>query len=220
MKAFLGDPQLKVDIVEELRIHRESDAIVKGHYGKTNGKFTGCAIGCSIHSLNQRRGLSLPTNDHGVYETHLGIPRVIARLEDSIFEALPEDRYLDWPWQVASAIQVGSDLSMVWPKFALWLLTDSNMLRITDRNRESIEGVAGLYRKWLDGAKPSIKDWRKARTAAYAAYAAAADAAYAYAAAAAADAADAARRSAIWKTARTAAWCEMADKLLQLLAAA
>jgi hypothetical protein len=237
--AYMNDPQLKADIVEEIAKHRAADQIVKGHYGRINGKWTGCAVGCSIRSLNLRRGLKLPTDDHDIYETYLGIPRHLAKLEDIIFERLPDGRYLDWPGQFADAIRPGADLSMVWAQFALWMLTDAGFLRITDRNRDAINDVVVLYRRWVDtGQKPSTDDWLAARRAAAAAAAAYTDAAAAADADAAADAyADAAAAADAYADAAAAAaaaayaaadaaadaeraWCSMADKLIELLRAA
>ncbi|MCI0536105.1 MAG: hypothetical protein L0Z50_12845 [Verrucomicrobiales bacterium] len=206
--AYFGDAALKADLIEEIRSHREHDQIVKGHYGRMNSRWTGCAIGCSIRSLNLRRGLDLPTNDHRIYETHLGIPQVVAQLEDAIFEGLPDDRYLHWPEQVAAAIRPGADLSSVWPKFALWLFTDSRLLFITDINQAAIKEVADLYAQWVAGKEPSAEAWRAADVAA----AAAADAAAVAAAAAIADVAAAWRNvAAAWCTATAAAAQRAAD---------
>ena len=100
-----------------------------------------------------------------------------------------------------AAIVTGADLSMVWPKVALALLTDEafGVLRHVQDPRHSkqkaaIDHIAELYRKWIAGTKPADSQFRNARAdAAAAAYAA--DAAYAayaaYAAAYAAYAADA-----------------------------
>lgn len=61
----------------------------------------GCAVDCSIHSLNR-----------------------LAYLEDVIFENLPAPLYLDWPQRFISAPKPGTDLSLVVPRFMVWLLTD------------------------------------------------------------------------------------------------
>src|SRR5947207_14484647 len=111
MKAFHGDPKIKAQYIRRVRLHRESDKLVKGKY-RQNGK--GCAVGCTVHS-----------GDHSAYERELGIPRIIARLEDGIFEGLPNGRAQAWPELFLDSIPVGSDLSLIWPKFAVWLLVDS-----------------------------------------------------------------------------------------------
>jgi hypothetical protein len=173
MKAFHGKQEIKDEYVARVKAHAEADEIIKGKYWE-NGK--GCAVGCTIHGSN-----------HSLYETELGIPRIIARLEDGIFEALPNDLAMTWPIRFLEAITPGSDLSMVWPRFAIWLLADpkDGVIRFaTDKTKLKIEKVAHLYLQWIRGDKPKKSEWRAyADAAAYAADAAA------YAADAAADAA-------------------------------
>ena len=83
MKAFHSDPALKEQILTQLQAHYDADEIIKGVYWE-NGK--GCAVGCTIHSRH-----------HKNYETKLGIPEVLAYLEDNIFEWLPNDGAKEWP---------------------------------------------------------------------------------------------------------------------------
>ena len=172
--------------------HAERDQFRRGHYTEgelsPEGGFTGCAVGCSIHGSN-----------HQGYESQIGVPMVLARLEDRIFESLA---VLDlpaakaWPVDFMGAIREGADLGMVWPRFALWLLADpeDGVLRLAKRPAATaaIKGVTGLYEEWVtSGKKPDVERWRAARSAAaaYAAAYAAADAAADAAAYAAADAA-------------------------------
>src|SRR4029077_2162604 len=223
--AFHGKPEIKDFYLTRVRAHKAADEIIHGKYW-ISGK--GCAVGCTIHS-----------GDHGAYETEMGIPRILARLEDGIFESLSNGRAKDWPEQFLSAITPGSDLSGVWPRFAVWLLVDEKYGVIQFAKKEAakkaIQDVAGAYQQVIDGTAAQIEWMKLRRAAAYAAYAAAdayaayaaayaadaADAAYAayaaaatYAAYAAADAADAAyAKRQEWRNAQ-------ADKLLELMAAA
>ena len=178
MLAYHNDPTVKTAIIVQLEAHRAADQLIKGQYWE-DGK--GCAVGCTVHSSN-----------HKAYERRFGIPEVLARLEDRIFEGLPNDRAMEWPVRFMSAIKPGADLSMVWPKFALWLLTEEVK---TNRPQaaEAIARVADLYRAWVAGKKPAKAKWHAAADAANAADAAA-YAAYAAAANAAANAAAAARK--------------------------
>ncbi len=81
--AFKGDKKLKSMLVKEIEWHRKQDMIIKGTYEKVeNGKWRGCAVGCSIHSLNLKLGKDFKTSEHKVYEDQLGIPRQLAYLED------------------------------------------------------------------------------------------------------------------------------------------
>ncbi len=74
MFAFHNSPSLKMAKLAQVKAHEIADEIVKGKYWE-HGK--GCAVGCTVHS-----------SDHGAYETEMGIPRVLARLEETIFERM------------------------------------------------------------------------------------------------------------------------------------
>lgn len=89
MLAYHNDPSIKTALLAQLEGHRLADQIVKGQYWQ-NGK--GCAVGCTIHSGN-----------HAEYETRFGIPQALARLEDMIFEGLPNDLAMVWPGRFTSA---------------------------------------------------------------------------------------------------------------------
>jgi hypothetical protein len=187
--AFHGDPKIKKKYLKRLEAHRAADEIIKGQYWE-GGK--GCAVGCTVHSDN-----------HAAYEDELGIPRILARLEDGIFENLQNGRAKDWPIQFLSVIPVSSDLSNIWPQFAVWMLIDEKwgvlQFAKTDEQKEAIKGVAKFYQEGKYAKKEYYNELEKLRSnarrirAAYVADAAAtaADAA-AYVADAAATAADAA----------------------------
>ena len=225
LRAFHGDPAIKAKYLDRVRAHQLADQLIqKATWDNKTQK--GCAIGCTLHNYS-----------HSAYENELGIPRVLARLEDGIFEGLSVPDSKQWPARFLEAIQVGADLSMVWPRFAHWLLADPDFGVIrhakTDTSKKAISDVAALYSRWISGEKPVRKEWV---AAAYAAYAAAAYTAYtayaAYAAADAADAADAAYAAAYaayaataaaasaYKYARMSARRAQAEKLLELLSEA
>ena len=180
MKAFHGLQSTKDKYLNRVVAHRKADQIIKGVYWE-NGK--GCAVGCTVHS-----------NQHSTYETELGIPRILARLEDGLFEALPNDLAKTWPERFLSAIRPGADLSHVWPKFAIWLMINKKHGVIkhakTKEQGRIIFRIVNLYKLGLTGAVVPNTDWVEVRKAAYAAaYAADAADAAAYAADAAAYAA-------------------------------
>ncbi len=110
--AFHGDASIKEKYLKRVQAHREADEIIKGTYWE-DGK--GCAVGCTIHGSN-----------HARYETELGIPRQLARIEDGLFEALPNGVARDWPVKFLSAIPVGSNLYIAYWSFMLWLLVDKD----------------------------------------------------------------------------------------------
>ena len=103
MKAFHNDVAIKEKYLARVKAHELADEIIKGKYWE-NGK--GCAVGCTIEG-----------NEHSRYETELGIPRQIARLEDRIFEGRPNKEAMKFPLKFLQAIKVGADLSIVIPKF-------------------------------------------------------------------------------------------------------
>ena len=169
MKAFHGQPDIKAQYLARVKAHEAADEIIHGKYWE-DGK--GCAVGCTIHSSN-----------HGNYETELGIPRILARLEDGIFEGMTNGHSQAWPGEFLQAIRVGADLSMVWPRFAIWLLGDKKegVIRFakTDVQRKAIIDVVKAYKQVVKtGRYEKAVDWWQLRAAAYAAYAADAAAAF------------------------------------------
>lgn len=164
MRAFHGSAALKKFYVNRVVAHRKADEIIAGSYWvEEGGVFKGCSAGCALHTRNP----------HEVVESLIGIPRILFKLNDRLFEgthACDTAAAKLWPERFMSAAKPGTDLSMVWPHFALWLLVDEKTGVInhakSERNRESIRGVAELYRQWCNGCKPAADLWVKARAAA------------------------------------------------------
>jgi hypothetical protein len=139
MQTYLGDPSLKTRFLDEIGKHEQMDAIVKGTYGEMHGaRFVGCAIGCSLHSLNLITGKQTmndkdsaqtersDTGDHSRYESELGLPVWLAYLEDNVFENLPDDLAMTWPRRFAEAIPVGAVVDdVVLAKILRWVLADA-----------------------------------------------------------------------------------------------
>lgn len=111
MLAYHGDPAIKAEYLDRLAQHRAADQLLQSYGYLEDGK--GCAIGCTIHSGN-----------HADYERLLGIPHMLARLEDAIFEGLSVGAAQLWPERFLSAIHPGQDLSCVGWRLLHWLLTD------------------------------------------------------------------------------------------------
>jgi hypothetical protein len=226
MLAFHGDSNIKEKYLSRVIAHRAADELVKGQYW-SKGK--GCAVGCTIHG-----------DQHKAYETELGIPEVLARLEDGIFENLPNELAMVWPERFLSAIPVGKDLTKVWHHFVIWLLGDAEhgTMRLCDpAGAAATKTVIELYQREIAGEVIPSSAWDAARDAAWdAARDAARAAAWDAARAAARDAARAAARDAAWAAARAAAgaaawaaagaaardahYVRMSDKLISLLAEA
>ncbi len=178
MESFLNSQALKNKITARVQLHQNQDEIVQGTYWE-NGK--GCLWGCSLESKNP----------HSIVEAELGIPRIISRLSDKIFEGLPNAEAKLFPLQFHQALPVGVDLHSVWDKFAYWLMDEIKYFAKGKKTITTINCVQQLYAARLKGENPSVEEWENAAdAAAHAAYdAAAAAAVYDAAAAAVYDAA-------------------------------
>jgi hypothetical protein len=111
--SFHSDSSIKSNYLARVAGHADADEIVKGRYWE-NGK--GCAVGCTIHG-----------EAHESFERELGVPRMLAWLEDVIFEGLPNRLAKTWPERFLSSIAPGRDLSPVGWRFLHWLLTESGL---------------------------------------------------------------------------------------------
>lgn len=111
MLAYHGDPAIRAEYLGRVAQHRAADQLLQSHGYWRDGK--GCAVGCTVHSSN-----------HADYESLLGIPQMLARLEDAIFEGLPVEGARLWPERFLSAIRPGQDLGRVGWQLLYWLLTD------------------------------------------------------------------------------------------------
>ena len=108
MQAFLGKQYVKDFYIKRVHDHFLNDEIVQGYYWE-NGR--GCGVGCTIHG-----------DDHFKYETELGIPVWLAKLEDKIFEGLESNEAKKWPETFLSAINVGSDLEQIKLPFLIFIV--------------------------------------------------------------------------------------------------
>ncbi len=144
MKAYLDNPQLKKDMLREVLKHQKADQIVQGTYGEQNGQWHGCAVACSLRSLAviQGKKLEVRYDQHARYESDLGIPEWLARLEDAIFEGLPKKESKVWPEQFLKSINVGADLNPVKWQFCAFILKENIdrvlKLKISDILKEQV----------------------------------------------------------------------------------
>jgi hypothetical protein len=214
MLAFINTTVTKKAVLEQLRAHAEADELVKGHYWQA-GK--GCAVGCTIHS-----------GRHVEYEVRFGIPEMLARLEDCIFEGLPNGAAKAWPVSFMTAVRPGSDLSCVGWKFLHWLLTDEKVNPGINHSlvRNAVKQCADVLAPLSKGLPIAERAaWRamwsaEASAAESAASAAASAASAAESAASAAWSAESAESAATWSAAWSAAYILMSEKLIELIEAA
>ena len=122
MKAFKGKVN-KDQFIKEIKWHMEHDAFMRGTYteGKKNN-FKGCAVGCSINSINKLLGTAYEYDEHIDMAETLQIPEWLVRLEDKIFEGLSEKDSKEWPLRFSEAINEGADLDKIKPEFLVYVL--------------------------------------------------------------------------------------------------
>ncbi len=187
--SYKNDPILKKKFVAEIEKHRKADQIEQGHYGKENGKWKGCAVACSLHSLAILDGEKLVTkyDNHTLYESKLGIPKWMALLEDKIFEGLPVAYAKNWPTRFAKAVPIGINLEPIKWKFCAFILRENiervQKLDIKDDLKElvvkAIQGVlslnenaitTGLWNESAAESAESTESTESAESAAWSAY--------------------------------------------------
>ncbi len=154
-RLSFDDPQwTKADLLSQVRAHRAADQLVHGTYWE-NGK--GCAIGCMAHKQD---------NPHHALASRYGIDQRLFDLCDTIFEGLPDKESQAWPERFVSSLRDGADLWLVWHSFAAWLLGDSGLLTISDKNRDAIATVRRLHGRAASGDQPTPEEWSAARSSA------------------------------------------------------
>ena len=197
MQSFHNNAAIKHKYLARVIAHQKADNLIRG-IGWKNGK--GCAVGCTLESY-----------DHKSYETELGIPEWLARLEDGFFERMSLDKSKTWPEKFLEAIPIGVDLDKIIAPFLIMVLKST--LDTFDHQRfpdvkKYIDQVISLLESGEFNLKPSPEQARAATEAAAlaAAWAAALAAAWAAAEAAAWAATEAAALAAAWAAAKAAAW--------------
>ena len=214
LKACHNDPAIKAKYLARLTAHVKADELIHGK-GWENGK--GCAVGCTLDKY-----------DHAAYETELGLPEWLARLEDVIFEGLPQKDAPQFAVDFLSAPQVGANLERVQFKFCAFLMRENIervlLLQIGEELRtqvvHAIQGVLVLHEEaaktgtfaYSAVSAAGAANAAGAAGASYSAVSAAGAAGASYSAVSAAGAAgasasaDSATYSAAWAAARAAAW--------------
>jgi len=156
MQAFHGKEDIKTTHLKRLQEHKDAGEIYQADSPDDE------------HIDNDLYGavrLTVHSRDHREYERQLGIPKILADIEDSIFDQISPTEAVDWPETFLEAIKVGADLSGVWPKFAHWLLVDPtfgivNFVSGANKSRPIIQRIADLYSneekqkiKWLEAKR-------------------------------------------------------------------
>ena len=85
-------------LVEEMRAHKAADRLAQGAYWDDD---KGCPVGCAMQSLDP----NVTPNDHARYAELVGAPEMLFRLEDCIFEGLPNALAMEWPVRFTIALR-------------------------------------------------------------------------------------------------------------------
>jgi hypothetical protein len=137
MLSYHSDPAIKAKYLARVEGHAAADEIIKGKYWEA-GK--GCAVGCTVHGTS-----------HNDFERELGIPQMLAWLEDVIFEGLPNRMAKTWPERFLGSIVPGKDLSHVGWQFLHWLLTESGFGEPDATIRDAVRQCADVLVPLVDG---------------------------------------------------------------------
>jgi hypothetical protein len=177
--TYLGKPDLKVAFLGEIGKHELADQITKGTYGEMNGQWHGCAIGCSLRSLNLLQGKQhdLDTSQHHRMPSELGWPLWLAYLEDNLFENLPYELAKTWPRRLAEAIPVGVTVpDLVLAKLLRWVLIHERFGAVHAAGAKSTKNIVrtmgALFDRTIAGEIVPEAEWNEAARAAWAAWAA------------------------------------------------
>lgn len=184
--AWHGNPALKAEVADRMRLHREHDEFLQGLYQLVNPKYAsgykGCLIGCTLppepmpdhehvalrHSDGGVEPSSPPFGWHGRVEQLYGIPRTVGHLLDKIFENLPvnEGQHARFAVESVEAAPVGADLTMVPSRLMLDILAHPERgfyQRAEEYERPAVGVVIELYRRRIDGDEPTERDWLDGR---------------------------------------------------------
>ena len=218
MKTFPHPEVTKNLLVADMIAHREADDFIRGTYGHRDGDdFRGCAVGCSIHTINRVRGTTHHISDHSALADETGAPEWLFWLQDRIFENLPEPDFKEWPLRFWQTFPEGVDLQPALAPILTRILREIALPAVGVDEwgvKDAIEAVCAAIES---GDKERIQAAARAAAHAHAsAYAAAY--AVAYAAVYAAAAARAAARAAASVYAVAAARRQIADIVCEEIA--
>lgn len=196
--AYHGRQSEKDAILAQLRAYAAADELANGVYWQRCER---CAVARTIHGSSRE-----------TYESRFGIPQILACLEDTIFEGLPNALAKKWPIAFVTAIEPGADLSLVGWRFLHWLITDEgvNPGIVHPKVRGAVKRCADVLFPLTVGEEVDVRAAWSAANAANVAAGMAGSAAGSAAAGSAASASDAAGREAgsapMLSAARSAVW--------------
>ena len=153
--AYFGKDSIKQKYVNRMKNHIKADELVRG-IGFEDCK--GCAVGCTLDNYN-----------HKSYETELGLPEWLARLEDTIFEGMSEEKSKQFPLLLLQSITPGANLDKTYHKFCKYVLTEFADDCGEEPVRKAIEMVLSQHEKAIKGEIITIPELGRLYSAAWSA---------------------------------------------------
>lgn len=111
--TFHGHIKIKDERLVRVKQHQAADEIIQGTYYRHDPE-AGGIIWAIMHN-----------SSHSAFEVQLGIPYLIARLADNIFEYLPDPEFKEFPVLFLSSVPVGVLLRLVPYRFFIWFISGS-----------------------------------------------------------------------------------------------
>jgi len=205
--------------LEKAEHHAAQDMLLTGTYGRMNGQFRGCSIGCFLHDYEPNLRDDADIHIHKRLSRHTGIAEWALHVQDYLFERLPDPEL--WHVDCARAYDAFTgDWDVAMHKFMSRVQRE-----IVANPTELNERVAVLHDRAAAGNMPTETEWSAVARAARssersAARAAVEDAARSANQAAAEPVAWSAAWSAARSAARSAAWAATSSAAYAAYAAA
>ncbi len=122
--AWLGDPDLKEQVLLRMKQHRAQDSIVQGLYQQyapeLATKYRGCLLGCTLPQQSIITPVDVDGDDAETFNWHQGVEDLygidvtVAYVLEHVFESLSTtEEAADFAVASIEAIPVGADLSQV-----------------------------------------------------------------------------------------------------------
>ena len=175
--------------------HAAQDMLRKGIYGKMNGQFRGCSIGCFLYDYEPDVATD-HVNVHARLAKHTGIAKWALYVQDYLFESLPNPA--EWHVECAKAYDA---FSGDWDQAAHRFMARVQR-EVVANPTEHNERVAALHDRAASGDMPDADEWSAAESAAESA---------------AGSAAESAVWLAAWLAAGSAVWLAVKDIFLAVL---
>src|SRR5690606_25985304 len=121
----------------------------------------GCAVGCSLNSIAQIKKIGLDCSEHNLYEEYLGVPEWLAKVEDTIFEGIPDKRRKTWPVEFGEAINEGADLNKIKVPFIVYILQSNIEVQKRLLKNTQDKEIRGVIKDSIKVNKQMIKAQEK-----------------------------------------------------------